>query len=196
MKTKINFALVLISLFIFSCDPGKRIARIAKRHPEVVKSDTVKKEISVDIPPIHIDTSFIKDKSDSIALISLIDDLKGQIDSLSAYKLKSGVQYISTHYKSIKDTLSFLKDSLTIKLWERNGKIELRVDKPLTHIKTTVPVAINTITPPVIKHISLVDRIKLWIFNNVIFLLIILVILYLIYRVVKWILSKYFPKAK
>lgn len=45
MKTSQKVVLALMGIFfalvLFSCDPAQRIARIVKRHPELIKTDTV-----------------------------------------------------------------------------------------------------------------------------------------------------------
>jgi len=50
--------LVILLPLLFSCSAEKRLARLIKQHPELVKSDTVYKTINVISPVASVDTVF------------------------------------------------------------------------------------------------------------------------------------------
>lgn len=61
------FSIFLICL-LFSCDPGKRIARIIKRHPELVKVDTVWKKDTIYTKGAAKDSTFHFYQHDTVVL--------------------------------------------------------------------------------------------------------------------------------
>lgn len=72
MKTSQKIVLVLLGMFfaiaLFSCDPAKRISRIVKRHPELVKTDTVWKKDTIITEGAQKDSSFYFYQKDTIVL--------------------------------------------------------------------------------------------------------------------------------
>lgn len=48
--------LLLTTILLVSCSPQKRLAKLLKDHPELVKSDTIKVRDTVIVPAIHTDT--------------------------------------------------------------------------------------------------------------------------------------------
>lgn len=62
-KLQVVFRLVgfmLISLFLASCSPTKRFARLVKKYPHVLRLDTIKQidTIRVNVPVVSVDTIF------------------------------------------------------------------------------------------------------------------------------------------
>ena len=59
-----NFIFILSILFLFSCSPQKRLNRIVRKHPELVKTDTIvvrdtiRDTISVTTELVKLDTIF------------------------------------------------------------------------------------------------------------------------------------------
>lgn len=66
MKTR-AFLLVLLICFS-SCDPAKRIARIVKRNPDLVKVDTVWKKDTIIFPGVTKDSTFRFYHHDTVVL--------------------------------------------------------------------------------------------------------------------------------
>ena len=52
------FTLLILSFILLSCSPQKKLHRLLKKHPELLKTDTIKINDSVFIPEIRIDTIF------------------------------------------------------------------------------------------------------------------------------------------
>lgn len=61
-----RFAALFLLLSLFSCDPAKRISRIVKRHPELVKVDTVWKSDTIYTKSVEKDTSFYYNSPDTV----------------------------------------------------------------------------------------------------------------------------------
>ena len=59
-----NFIFILSILFLFSCSPQKRLNRIVRKHPELVKTDTIvvrdtiRDTISITTELVRLDTIF------------------------------------------------------------------------------------------------------------------------------------------
>lgn len=72
MKTsqKIVLALIglLFALVLFSCDPAQRIARIVKRHPELVKTDTVWRKDTIYTDAVQKDSTFRFYQTDTVVM--------------------------------------------------------------------------------------------------------------------------------
>ena len=57
---------ILILLILSSCSPEKRIARILKKHPELVKSDTVWHRDTIYTKSVEKDTTFYFNQPDTV----------------------------------------------------------------------------------------------------------------------------------
>lgn len=67
MKKRLSSILLLFVLFT-SCDPAKRISRIVKRHPELVKVDTVWKRDTIIMSGASKDSTFSFYQHDTVVL--------------------------------------------------------------------------------------------------------------------------------
>ena len=62
MKTR--FLLLLV--FLYSCDPAQHLARYTKRHPELIKKDTIYKDTIVVTKESSKDTAFYYNSKDTV----------------------------------------------------------------------------------------------------------------------------------
>lgn len=76
-KLQMKYSIILFLVIFISCSPEKRIARILKNHPNLIKSDTVYKTDTIIKKLRSIDTSFIANPIDTITIIK--DRLKLRI---------------------------------------------------------------------------------------------------------------------
>jgi hypothetical protein len=132
--------LIISIIFICSCSPQKRIARILKHHPELVKSDTVFRPDTVITKLVQKDTSFHFFQPDTVFI------KEGKL----TYKY-------------------FLRHDSTVYL---DGKCD-----PDTIIRE-IPFIVNNTTITPLKPFE--ERVKLWIFDN---MLLIILVLYVLYRI-------------
>jgi len=146
------FAALLFFLWLFglcACSPEKRLARIVKKHPELVKSDTIEKIIEISIPEIEIDTSKEINPIYIKSLLETIEKYSKGIDSPKGVELKREVINIVNNVSLIKDTMSFTEDGVLVKLWQHNGRVNLKIFKPEEKKEVKVPVTVNTIQPAI-----------------------------------------------
>ena len=59
-KIFLYFSLFVFSFSLISCSPQKRLARLLKKHPELLIADTIKIKDTILVPGIKIDTFFHK----------------------------------------------------------------------------------------------------------------------------------------
>ena len=137
--------LVLSAIFIMClvcCSPERRVAKILKHNPELVKTDTVWGKVDVKIPPIKIDTS-IKLDHDYSKVDSIIRRYSNKLDSISRLKLGQEIKYYVTNKSVLKDTSSFEQDGVKVKIWEENGMLHYSIHKPEQIKEVKVPVVVN-----------------------------------------------------
>src|SRR5690349_9231986 len=143
--TLIHVGLLLLVFGLFSCGPQKKLSRLLKKHPELVRSDTVYQDVFVTVPEVKIDTSAPINPQYIDRLLGIIDTYSSQLDSFSRIKIKQEIKYITNNHSLIQDTLIYVKDGVTIKLWQQAGKIELRLFKPKEQITQKVPVKVDSV---------------------------------------------------
>lgn len=94
------FILFIISIFIFSCSPQKRIIRICSKHPEACKTDTLKIIDSFFTKYTEIDTQFIFNN-------------EILIDTFIVFKDRLKIQYIK-RFDTIKIKAECLSDTIIV----------------------------------------------------------------------------------
>jgi hypothetical protein len=177
----------LIVLSLASCDPAKRIARIAKRHPELVKTDTVLTKVYDTVPAIAVKAEF-KTNKDVSGIDSILRQLNGKIDSISRFKLGSEIKNYVVNRSIIQDTLTKVINGITIRLYQNGNDIGVLVDKPKEIRSQDVAVAYNTLA--VKQSLTWSQKVKLWIWSNWWW---VLGILWLVWKVFGKALKTYFP---
>lgn len=58
LQRQVNLLIILSLILLYSCSPSKRLSRLVKNHPELIKSDTVLVSDTTIINAIRIDTTF------------------------------------------------------------------------------------------------------------------------------------------
>lgn len=58
MKKSIFLLIIFCCSIVIGCSPQKKLARLIKKHPELVSTDTVIDTIPIIVPGIRIDTTF------------------------------------------------------------------------------------------------------------------------------------------
>ena len=150
-----RFAIIILTLFALmlafavatafsSCAPERRLNRLLKKHPELVKSDTIWRTDFDTIPEIRINTVFQTDTS-TLGLDSIFGAFQGQIDSMLALRLKSEVRNYIINRPFLPDTMYSVQDGVTVKIYQDGDQIGVIVNKPETIVTETAPVVVNKV---------------------------------------------------
>lgn len=155
--------IIFIAAGLMSCSPERRISRILKHNPELVRTDTVWGKVNVVISPIKIDTSIRLDH-DYSKVDSIVDGYRNKLDSLTRIKLTQEIKYYVTNKTVLKDTVQFTQDGVKVKIWEQGGVLRWQLDKPGETKQVIVPVTVNK--TEVKQFRSLKQRIADWLLDN------------------------------
>jgi len=172
--------IISLSLIIISCSPfiskdlrrknrcNRKLARVTRKCPELLHTDTIQDTLSFNVPRVEIDT-FVQIKRDT----SILTEIKN--DTIREWVRK----YINT-YKPFEDTITQKIDDYTFVFWFVGSKLHYRVVKPLKVIKK-----INKIPVKFVKKVKLtiIEQIRN-ILNKYWWWFIIVIILYFAYKIV------------
>ena len=124
--TAIAFCTLIYALS--SCTPQKKLHRLLKKHPELVRTDTIR-VIHIDtIPEIHVNTVFMTDTSTS-QLDSIFHAYQGKIDSTLAFRMKGEIRNYIVNRPFLPDTLVQVKDGITVKIFQNGSNIGVIVHR-------------------------------------------------------------------
>lgn len=150
--------LIALIILITSCNPfvnkelrktkrcNRKLERITQKCPGLLKPDTIIKTITIEIPPIYIDTSL--SVNDNVAGIdSIIAKYQMQIDSILARKLGTEIKWYVRERPCVIDTLKFEQDGIKVKVFQQGDRIRISIKRPKEIIKEKVKIE----TPKVVK---------------------------------------------
>lgn len=92
-----KFKLFIILVIFSACNPGQRLAHLIKRHPELVKTDTIKVRDTIIVPGVKKDSTFYYRTSDTVTL------KQNRLEMKYYFNTKDSTVYISGKCKT--DTL-------------------------------------------------------------------------------------------
>jgi len=148
---KIILSVLLVVVLLASCTPEKRLARLVKNHPELMKIDTLWQDVPVYVPGVQKDTSTALNM-DVSGVDSILQKYGLMIDSLTRRKLHTEIKNYVINRPVIKDTLNiFLTDSTHIQVFQDGNNLNWRIRRNPQTIYKTVPVVINSVTADVKK---------------------------------------------
>lgn len=153
----------LYAVVLCSCDPAKRISRIVKRNPGLVKTDTVWKTFTDTIPAIDVKTSFEVNK-DVSGVDSLFMLLNGKVDSLTKSRLLASTKNYIINRPLIQDSLIKVVDGITVIIYDLDGRIGVSIKKPPVIKARKIPIQTNSIH--VAKALTWNEKIKIFMFDN------------------------------
>lgn len=187
----IFYILIIGFILIVSCSPEaqrhrqeQKIARLLKKNPQLINQDTVKKEIDIDVPQI-CDTAQIILKSDSSKVDSLTDHFSEKVDKVTLDSLEYGFKDILKHSGDI-DTLVKAKKS-TFRIKKKGNDLTVEIVTDPYKLKVNVPVFVTNIKVPEIE-LRWYEKMFKWVHKTLSMIewsLLILLILYIVYRVIK-----------
>jgi hypothetical protein len=193
MARIILFAWVVIcALIIFSCGgpAGKqhrqeqRIARMLKKNPQLVDTDTVVADIFVNVEPV-MDTVQFQLTPDLWPVENMLNDLDGKIDSTFLDSLEQQIKRTVEHASDFDKTIKTKKSTVHVTKKGNNVTVDVVVDPP--DEKVSVPVAVTKINPPAIEPrwyettLLKIQNTVGWLGFSLLFLLII----YIVYKIVR-----------
>lgn len=180
---------LLIVACLFACSPQKRIARIAKRHPEVITRDTMFKIDKDTIPAVNVQANFKAD-TNTAKLDSIFKLFGGKMDSALALKLKSGVKQYIINRQLFPDTVIQIVDGFTIKLFQKGDNAFGVIIKKSEQIKEEkYAVVVNSIENK-IEEIEWYEKLQLWIIRNSLWLFL---LFWLLWKIFGKLLKARFP---
>lgn len=182
MKTKLKIYAMLLVAFaamlamsLASCTPQQRLNRLLKKHPELVKHDTVFIEKTITIAEVKADTG--KKVNTNVAGVdSIIQHYTQLLDSANANRLTTEIKNYIINRPCLEDTLRLdLKNGGYIKVFQENGEIKLKLFEPAQEIKIPCPTVVNSVTQ---TKDSFLDRAVfkwLWFVLAIVFFLLLLI---------------------
>lgn len=141
------------------CTPSQRLARLVKKHPELLHSDTLKQVVTFTLAGIDTSAHIALDTNTN-AIREKLTRLRAQIDSIRqlnidsarvAFLLDSVAQYTSVYLSRYYSNKTVLLDTLTIrtplgdfvKVWQQGAKLVARLyEAPKTN-SLLVPVKVD-----------------------------------------------------
>lgn len=189
---KLTFALMILTMI--SCVPlikhernERHIARLVKKDPSLVKTDSIFKDTSYKVPEI-IDNLEVNLTGDSLLDDYQVDLLTGRfrdkLDSNAIDTLNHGFKQILAHASDVDTTIDDGKEKIHIQKKGKNIKITTDVIPPPLKIKEVIQV--NTITP--IKPATWYEKVFMKVGKTVttsVFSFLIILILYFIFKAIK-----------
>ena len=137
--------MAIVFSLVCACSPSRRIARILKRHPELVKTDTIYQERTILVPGYSF-TDSTKQSTNTKTIDSLLAHIQPKNDTIYLQKIKREIvtQFMTKPCLDGPKTF-YLPDSTKLILTQKNGNFYISGTKPTTYVKAKVPVQTNTV---------------------------------------------------
>ena len=190
MLRQANSAILLFCLIFISCNPFiskelrqkkrciRKIDKIQAVCPSAVLRDTIVDTVEVIIPEIRVDTFFAVN-SDVSGVDSIVDKFQGEIDSLTAIKLKTELRWYVKERPCLLDTIRIDSFGIHIEIYQIGDKIYHSLFKEEQVIEKEVEVVVDRIVKP---KLTVWEQFILWasgVWRWLVFLIILLVIIYI-----------------
>lgn len=145
---RVIFVILLIAIglvvMVCGCSPQKRLNRLVKNHPELLKIDTVYSTKTVTLAAESKDTSIAASQKVE-GLYQLIFGLTGKLDSLERRELvKQITNYITNRPCLDGEVIIPFGSGGTVKLWQQGGVFFAQVRRPAQEFKLSFPQIIST----------------------------------------------------
>lgn len=191
MKNKITIVYFLglfwlMSLMILSCSPERKLNRLLKKHPELIKSDTIKKDTLLDVPLIKDSAAFVA-PLDTVAVDSLTNHFAGRVDSLILDSINRGVKNILKTASDFDTTIKTGKVKYRIK--KKNGIIKIETEIKPDSIPFTYPQVVNNVTAEYIPAWH--EKALMWIGKKALTVAIVGICLLFLIFVVRWLYKQF-----
>lgn len=136
----------------------RKLARLIKKHPELVKNDSTSIDTNITVPPVDINTGFNVEPMDS-AVDNLTARFNGKADGALLDTLNKGFKEILRHQLTFKKSaVTDNGDTLDINSQGGTVLIKGRITPPAVNFETKVPKTV--ISPPAAN--SWYDEMFIW----------------------------------
>lgn len=148
------FIIILLSFLFASCNPfiskelrrknkcNKKLERVVRKCPELLKADTIRDTLKVEVPKVEID-SFIVVEKDTAEIDSLVQLIKNK-------KTREAIKEYIIKYVPFKDTVIHLIDGYSVSFYSKGGNVHYSIDKPAKVLEIE-----NEVIIPVVKPVEL-----------------------------------------
>jgi hypothetical protein len=129
-----------------SCTPQQRLNRLLKKHPELVRTDTVYIDTFAVRAPFQADTTG-KVNTDFSGIDSIFAHLPEELDSAQKVQVVTDIKNYFITRPCITDTMRLsLRSGGVVKVWQDGQEIKISIYEPAEKIPLRVPTTINTVT--------------------------------------------------
>lgn len=148
-KTKSIIILIgIILICTISCTPEKRLARLVKKHPELVQKDTIWNDTTIYIQSKNL-SGYIKIQTNFDSLLNVYDSLVNSYhkkDTSGVIKINEIRKYI-VNYKILNDTI--IDDSLGVvfKIWQQGKYLRYSIKINEDSLKLKYATQANSVNP-------------------------------------------------
>lgn len=177
MKLKMNpsklIGIIIWSALLIGCSPAARLRHLIKKHPELVRTDTILTTYYDTVP--SIDGEFFIKADTSVSGLDIIfkkfnESMRGKMDSMLALNLKKEVRNYVINRPLFPDTITKTVDGVTIKIFQQGESVGIDIHKPQEVKEKKVPLIINSVQP--VPEIAWYYKGALWFFFFVMLFLI------------------------
>jgi len=125
---------------------NRKLEKLTDKYPKLITKDTLIDTVTVIIEEVRIDT-FIPINNDVSEIDSILLNFEDKLDSMTRIQLGDEIKYYVTNRQVLEDTLIHEEDGVTVTVWQENGLIRIKVDKPEETITEVVTNVVDTIGP-------------------------------------------------
>lgn len=126
---------------LYSCTPEKKLQRLLKQHPELIKTDTVFITTTFTIP-VQVHDTIIQLDTSTFGLFDIIDELAGKLDSVERSGLKTEIKNYIINRPILKDTFVVqLRNGGYVKVFQLGKNLGHKLFEPAYTVSVTTPVA-------------------------------------------------------
>lgn len=127
---------------LYCCSPAKRLKRLVRKYPELLKTDTLTSVYELTFPEVRHDTAVYLD-TNTTALERIIDTYRAAIDSVTRSNLRSRIHSYIVERPMLYDTLKIqLESGGLVKVFQQGRKLVHYLYEPAQTKTLTVPTAI------------------------------------------------------
>lgn len=152
MKTKLKVYVLLLLAFaaviamsLASCTPQQRLNRLLKKHPDLIKHDTVFIDTTVTRAEVKKDTAKLVNKD-----VSKVDSIVYLLihDTIIAKDLSSQIKNYIINRQCLLDTLRMdLANGGYVKVYQEGDQVKCEIFEPEEKTELSIPVTVNTVQP-------------------------------------------------
>lgn len=138
--------IIILCCCLYSCSASKRLKRLVRNNPELLKIDTVYSTVEVPIPVFSNDTVIAPDTISAQEFTKIIGSYSNVIDSLTRSQLVEQIHHYVQDRDLLSDTFYIpLKNKGYVKIYQDGKVLRHVIFQPPYVIKKTVPVRVDNV---------------------------------------------------